>query len=324
LGYTNEAKRFFSFIESISKKFGRGKFDLDLIYTVDGKKPPKEKALRYLGGYRNSKPVRIGNDAANQFQLDVYGSMIDAYYFMMNKGFRLSKKKKMIIMRLVDKIEKKWKEKDSGIWEFRENIENYTYSKVSSWVGVNRVLRICDQLKISEERKKELEKLEQEIKYWIWQNCYKTKSNKLVRYPKSRHQDATNFLFVLLQFLNKHDPATKKIIQNTKKELVKKKVFVYRYKENDEFKGKEGAFVLCTFWMISALAIMGEVEEAEKLFRRFEKYIAKNNLLSEEIDPKTGVYLGNYPQAFSHQGYIMSAYYIDKYKKRLKKTRKKK
>ena len=324
LGYTDEAKRFFNFIESISKKFSRREFDLDLIYTVDGKKPPKEKSLRHLEGYRNSKPVRIGNDAANQFQLDIYGSMIDAYYFMMSKGFKLSNRKKKIIMHLVDKIEKKWKEKDSGIWEFRENIENYTYSKVSAWVGVNRVLRICDQLKISEERKKELKKLEQEIKYWIWQNCYKIKSNKLVRYPKSKHQDSTNFLFVLLQFLDKHDPITKKIIQKTKKELVQKKVFVYRYKEKDEFKGKEGAFVLCTFWMISALAIMGEVKEAEKLFRRFEKYIAKNNLLSEEIDPKTGMYLGNYPQAFSHQGYIMSAYYIDKYKKRLKKTKGKK
>ena len=324
LGYTDEAKRFFRFIEGISKKFSRSKFDLNLIYTVDGKKTPKEKSLKYLEGYRNSKPVRIGNDAADQFQLDVYGSMIDAYYFMMNKGFKLSNRKKKIIMHLVDKIEKKWKDKDSGIWEFRENIENYTYSKVSAWVGVNRVLRISDQLKISEERKKELKKLEQEIKDWIWQNCYKIKSNKLVRYPKSKHQDSTNFLFVLLQFLDKHDPITKKIIQKTRKELVQKEVFIYRYKEDDEFKGKEGAFVLCTFWMISALAIIGEVKEAEKLFKKFEGYIAKNNLLSEEIDPKTGMYLGNYPQAFSHQGYIMSAYYIDKYKKRLKKTRKKK
>lgn len=325
LGYTGEAKRFFSFIEKISKGFDKGKFDLNLIYTIDGKKPKKERILKNLKGYKNSKPVRIGNDATDQFQIDTYGTLIDAYYFMLKRGFKLSKQKKKIIMHLVEKIEKKWKEKDNGIWEFRENIENYTYSKVSAWVGINRVLRICDLLNISKEREKELKKLEEEIKYWIWQNCYKIKSNKLVRYPKSKHQDSTNFLFVLLQFLNKNDPIAKKIIQNTKKELVHKKIFVYRYKENDEFKGKEGAFVLCTFWMISALAIMEEVEEAEKLFREFEKNISENNLLSEEIDPKNGMYFGNYPQAFSHMGYIMSAYYIDKYKKRkeLEKLKKK-
>ncbi len=324
LGYKDEAKRFFSFIEKISRKFDREKFDLEPIYTIDGEKTPKEKSLKHLKGYRNSKPVRTGNDAADQFQLDVYGSMIDAYYFMTRKGLKLSRKKRAIIMHLVDKIEEKWKKKDSGIWEFRESIEDYTYSKVSAWVGVDRVLKISDQLKISEKRKKELKKLESEIKYWIWQNCYKIKSNKMVRYPKSKHQDSTNFLFVLLQFLNKQDPVAKEIIKNTQKELSHKDVFVYRYRENDEFKGEEGAFVLCSFWMISALAMMGEPEEAEKLFKKFETYIADNNLLSEEIDPKTGMYLGNYPQAFSHQGYIMSAYYIDKYKKRLKKTEGKK
>lgn len=323
LGYTDEAKRFFNFIEKISKKFDDGG-DMDLVYTIDGKKPPKEKSLKHLSGYKNSKPVRIGNDASKQFQLDVYGVLIDSYYFMLNKGFKISSRKRKIILHLVNKIEKRWKEKDSGIWEFRENIRDYTYSKVSAWVGINRAIRICDMLKISNERKKELIKLEEEIKYWIWENCYDLEKNKLVRSPENKHQDSTNFLFVLLQFLNKKDPISRKIIENTRKELAHKKVFVHRYKENDEFKGKEGAFVLCSFWMISALAIMERVDEAEKLFRKFEEYLDENGLISEEIDSNTGDYLGNYPQAFSHMGYIMSAYYIDKYKRKLGKARKKK
>ena len=127
---------------------------------------------------------------------------------------------------------------------------------------------------------------------------------------------------MLLQFLNKKDPIAHEIINETKKELCHKDIFVYRYKERDEFKGDEGAFVLCTFWMISALAIMERVDEAEKLFRKFEKYIGENNLMSEEIDSKNGDYLGNYPQAFSHMGYIMSAYYIDKYKRKKSESKK--
>ena len=321
LGYTEEARKFFNFIEKISREFDRGKFELDPLYTIEGKIPPKEKYLNHLSGYKNSKPVRIGNDAIKQFQLDVYGTLIDSYYFMINKGFKISRKKKKIILHLIKKIERRWKEKDSGIWEFRENIKDFTYSKVTAWVGINRVLRICDKLGISKKRKKELEKLEEEIKYWIWNNCYNEKTKRLVMYPKSKGQDSTNFLFVLLQFLHKKDPRTKKIIEKTYKDLKNEEVFMYRYKEKDQFKGKEGTFVLCTFWLISALAILEKVDKAEKLFRKFEKVMNKNGLMSEEINPKTKSYLGNYPQAFSHMGYIMSAYYIDKYKKRLKKKK---
>ena len=137
---------------------GRRKFDINTIYNNDGKKPPKEKTFKYLDGFRNSKPVRIGNDAANQFQLDVYGTLIDSYYFMLNKGFKLSREKRRIIMNLVDKIEKRWKEKDSGIWEFRENIKDYTYSKVTAWLGINRVLKICDILKITKKRQVKVKK----------------------------------------------------------------------------------------------------------------------------------------------------------------------
>jgi len=316
LGYTDEARRFFNFIEKISKKSIKKEFDLDCLYTIDGKRPPNEKSLKNLSGYKNSKPVRIGNDAIKQFQLDVYGTLIDSYYFMLKKGFRISRKKRKIILDLVNNIEKKWKKRDSGIWEFREEIHNYTYSKVMAWLGVERVLRMSDLLEISKERRKELEKLEEDIRYWIWNNCYDYKKGKLLRYPKSKHQDSTNFLFLLLQFLHKKDIKTKKIIDNTYKELKNNRVFIFRYKEKDKFLGKEGAFVLCTFWLISALAILKDVKEAERLFKKFEKLINRNGLMSEEINPKTKDYLGNYPQAFSHIGYIMSAYYIDRYKRK--------
>lgn len=173
-------------------------------------------------------------------------------------------------------------------------------------------------VKDSQGKKLKLIRIKKEINDWIWKNCYNEKLKSLTQYPKTNYQDATNLLFVLLHFLDKNDPLTKEIIKNTCKELSYKDVFVYRYKRKDEFKGKEGAFILCSFWLISALAITGQVKEAERLFKKFEKLIGDNGLISEEISPENKEYLGNYPQAFSHMGYIMSAYYIDKYKKRKK------
>lgn len=323
LGYTEEAKKFFDFIEKISEKFAKRSFELEILYTIEGKNPPKERNLNHLSGYKNSKPIRVGNSASKQFQLDTYGVLIDSYYFMLNKGFKISKRKKKIILDLIKKIEKCWEEEDSGIWEFRKSIHDYTYSKVVSWVGVNRALRICDLLNLEKEQKENLHALEEKIKYWIWNNSFDYEKKKLMRYPKSKYQDSTNFLFVLMQFLDKRDPLTKKIIKNTRKELVHNDVFTYRYIADDEFNGDEGAFILCTFWMISALSIMENVKEAEKLFRKFEKQMDECGLMSEEINPKTKNYLGNYPQAFSHMGYIMSAYYIDKYKEKLKNKKSK-
>lgn len=152
LGYKEEAEKFFKFIESISRECEKCNINVEIFYTINGKKPPKEKILENLSGYKNSKPVRIGNGVTEQFQLDVYGVLIDSYYFALSRDVPILKSSKDIILDLVDKIIKKWKEKDNGIWEFRENIENYTYSKVMAWVGVDRAIKICDLLKIPKEK----------------------------------------------------------------------------------------------------------------------------------------------------------------------------
>ena len=181
-------------------------------------------------------------------------------------------------------------------------------------------MSLMDKCKNMEE---EIKKLADEIRKWVWDNCYDKKKGKLLQYPGSKHQDASNFLFVALKFLNKDDPITRKILENTEKELVEKKIFVRRYKLNDKFKGKEGAFILCSFWRISAWAIMGETEKADKLFHEVEKKFSKNGLMSEEINPKNCDLLGNYPQAFSHLGHIMSSHNIHKYKRLLKEEKSK-
>ena len=290
--------------------------EINLFYTIEGKGVPHETELKHLSGYENSKPVRIGNNAIEQFQLDIYGSLIDANYFMSRRGVKLSKKSKEIVIDLVGKIKERWQKPDNSIWEVRDNPQHYTYSKVMAWVGVERAIRLCPELGIPDDKRKEFEKLEKEIQAWIWENCFDKKLQSFKQHPETKSQDATNLLFVLLQFLNRHEALTKTIILNTCKELVYKDAFVYRYRNDDGLEGHEGAFVLCSFWLISAMAMIEELDEAERLFQLFGQCIAPSGLFSEEINPDNFKYLGNFPQAFSHIGYIMSAFYINKYKSR--------
>ena len=285
------------------------------MYTIEGKPVPQEKILENMHGYKNSSPVRIGNKAAEQFQLDVYGALIDAHYFADKREIKNLKIEKELILDLVKQIETLWQKKDRGIWEVRTGDYHFTYSKVMAWVGVNRALRMAGKLGFTHDEKKWCEKLESEIKEWIWKYCYDQKKGILKQHPETDNQDATNFLFVLLQFLDKHDSRTATIIELTRKQLIYDDVFVYRYLREDGKPRGEGAFLLCTFWYISALAIVGETKKAHELFHTFLKNVNDQQLLSEEMEAETKQYLGNYPQAFSHLGLIMAAYYISKYAK---------
>lgn len=320
LGYVDEAEKIFDFIQNIIKQCTEESFDVSLIYTIEGKSVPNEQVLEYLEGYKGSKPVRIGNGANEQFQLDVYGALIDAYYFVSKRNIDKKKIDKKLIMNLVYKIRDSWQKKDSGIWEVRSVEQHFTYSKVMAWVGADRALRMAGILNLSQAEKRECQTLSDTIHTWIWQNCYDKEKQTFLQYPDSPLQDATNFLFVLLQFLDKHDPKTRVIIEKTCEELCVQDIFVYRNLADDGLPRGEGAFLLCIFWLISAFAIIEDVDKAKQLFSLFEQYIADHTLLSEEMDKDTHEYLGNYPQAFSHLGFIMSAYYIDRYMNKKKKT----
>lgn len=315
LGFQEEAEKFFAFLQTIAEQSAEDEFALSLLYTIEGKQVPQEKILTQLRGYHKSPPVRVGNNAMRQFQLDVYGTLIDAHYFADTRKINNLKIEKVLILNLVKQIESLWRKKDRGIWEVRTGNHHFTYSKVMAWVGVNRALRMAKKLKMTPEEVSKLSSLENEIKDWVWDHCYDAQNGILRQTIEIENQDATNFLFVLLQFLDKHDPRTATIIERTREQLVKKEVFVYRYLNNDGTPRGEGSFLLCTFWYISALAIIGDTKKAHELFHTFLGYMNDQGLLSEEMDSETGEYLGNYPQAFSHLGLIMAAYYITRYAK---------
>ncbi len=319
LGFVKEAERFFGFIERIAEDAKRCEgdtcdLDLSVMYTIWGQPLQGESTLDHLAGYADSKPVRIGNAAAEQFQLDLYGSLIDSYYFMNKRGLPISKQGKEVVQMLVRAIQLHWKRPDSGIWEVRGGDRDFTYSKVMAWIGVERALRLADVLKIPDAQKSQWEKLKKEIEDWIWKNCYDEKRGTFVQHPDTKAQDASNLLFVLMFFISRHDPKAARMIEETQRELTRNELFMYRYLSDDGLSGHEGAFLFCTFWHIASLAAVGKIEEADNMLSRIEQQLPPSGLMSEEIDVGTGEYLGNHPQAFSHIGYIMASYYIDRYK----------
>ncbi len=320
LGYSEEAEQFFDFIHAATDKCAENKLDIGLMYTIWGEPVPAEKTLDHLAGYQASSPVRVGNMAAEQLQLDVYGSLIDAYYFAAKRGLadkqQTLQRSRQLIMYLVKKIEESWRQPDSGIWEARSDPRQYIYSKVMCWVGVDRAQKLQPKLGLTDDDVQACSGLADTIKAWVYQHGFGADDSVLLQYPGAQTVDSTNFLLVLLQFLDKHDPRTRAIVDQTRQRLGHDDVFIYRYHGDDGLAGPEGAFVLSSFWLISALAILEDTNEALRLFRKLESYMAPSGLWAEEIDPLNGDYLGNYPQAFSHQGYIMSAYYLDKYLQR--------
>jgi GH15 family glucan-1,4-alpha-glucosidase len=288
------------------------------MYTVTGDPVKNEHVLEHLAGYKGSTPVRVGNDAADQFQLDVYGTLIDAIYFSVQHGMEFRAREKSLVKKLVKKIADRWQTKDSGIWEMRSADQHFTYSKVMAWVGVNRARFLAEKMDITDRSLQGWKNLEQNILDWIKKQCFTADGKKILQHPETNHQDATNFLFPLVKFLDKHNENVPTILENTWQELACPNTdsLLYRYKTADGLAGGEGAFQLCSFWRISAWAILNKTEKARDIFADLSTYIADNGLLSEEIDPESGKYRGNFPQAFSHMGHIMAAYYIDKYQNR--------
>jgi len=308
-----EASRFFDFVRMIAKDVSGKDFHMKLMYTIDGNESFDEIYADHLSGYDNSKPVRIGNNATDQFQLDVYGTLIDAHYFMSKSDIDIAELDRDLLIYLADEIKNRWKKKDHGIWEMRGKVYHYTYSKVMAWVGIDRIIKLADAIKLEKEKVEEYEKLRDEIYNWIWDNCYDEKQQNFTQHPDCDDVDASNIFFVLVQFLDKKDERTKTIINNTCKKLLDNNVFVYRYLLDDGLKGRDNAFVLCTFWLISAWGILEDTEKALSLYEKFRNYVDNSGLISEQMKAANGEYRGNFPQGFSHLGDVMSINYLIKY-----------
>jgi GH15 family glucan-1,4-alpha-glucosidase len=292
---------------------------VQLMYGIGGEHRLTELELPWLAGYQNSKPVRIGNAAYNQFQLDIFGEVLAVSYRALKAG--LPKRKDSALWpglqleTFIDVVERRWREPDEGIWEIRGKRQHFTYSKVSAWIAVDRAIKIaeCTGRKAPLERWRQLR---DEIHSEVCAKGFDKKRNTFVQYYGGKGLDASLLLIPISGFLPPKDPRILGTIDAIKREICSG-AFVWRYSTEegvDGLAGSEGIFLICSFWLVSALALAGRIAEAE---RNLEQLLALQNdvgLFSEEYDPDRKCLLGNFPQAFSHIGLLHSIFTIEEVK----------
>ncbi len=279
---------------------------------ITGDRDLIEKSLEHLSGYKGSYPARIGNDAWKQFQLDLYGILIDALYFSHKHARGMDRKVfDYLISPMIDALEEMWTKPDCGIWEVRSEKKHFVYSKMWAWVGVDRALKIATERGYTENIDR-WSTFREKIRKEIYSKGYDEELQAFVRSYGSKELDAANLLMPQVGFISAADPKMKSTIDATVKKLLVKDRFVYRYLAEDGLPGKEGAFLICSFWLVNCLTLAGRVSEAQKLLDSVAGYVNHLGLFSEEVDPETGDMLGNFPQAFTHMGFITAAVNLNK------------
>lgn len=320
LDHGTEAENFFHWfknkcLSSLDPKSMR------IMYSLEGESNLQEQMLDHLEGYKQSTPVRIGNGAFNQHQLDIYGEFILMMYETLVDEKKLTKEEWAFISKTCDYVCNVWNTKDSGIWEVRGGPQHFTYSKLMCWVALDRAILISQEFSLLGNISKWIEERDK-IKEAIIEKGFNKQMNSFLQIldPTSSVLDATSLLIPIMGLLPINDSKVQGTIEATTKHLTKNGL-VFRYNSDDGLQGKEGTFALCTFWLVNALALSGRVKEAEEYFSGILKYVSPLGLLAEEIDPETNKQIGNYPQAFSHLGLINSARYLGIMKNKSLKTR---
>ncbi|WP_049926938.1 glycoside hydrolase family 15 protein [Halopiger goleimassiliensis] len=279
------------------------------LYGLHGESDLSERELEHFEGYRGSSPVRIGNEAAEQRQHDVYGELLLAVDEMHRHGRQLTDEEWDRIRDIVDYVREIWDEPDAGIWEVRGGNRHFVYSKVMCWVALDRALALTTDGDYDAPLEAWRESHER-IRADVLENGYDEAVGAFVQSYGSDALDATGLLLPIVGFLPFDDDRVQGTIDAVEDALVEKDVFVRRYDGDDGLPGEEGAFVLCSCWYVDALALSGRLEAAKSRFETLLEYLNPLGLVAEEIDPETGAHLGNFPQAFSHIGIVNSALYL--------------
>lgn len=303
LGHKYEADAYFRWL--IRAGYADYGAELRLMFGIKGDEGLREEELHHLEGYRGSRPVRIGNGAFDQFQLDVYGAVLDSIYFYHTHGERLQPEKWKIVEDLVDFVHRNWEKPDHGIWEVREEKRHYVYSKVMSWVALDRGVHLAQEMGFPKNAKT-WKSIGDRIREEILTRGWSDKKRAFVQHYDSDVLDSSVLIMPLVKFLPATDQKFISTVDKIRDELASDHL-VYRYRVDDGLEGKEGAFALCSFWLVDAYTLSGRVDEARRLFEKLLKHGNNLGLYSEQIDVDTGELLGNFPQAFTHMVLISSA-----------------
>lgn len=323
LGFTDEARAFTYWLRSLSYANGE---DLQIMYGIRGERDLTEQELSHLSGYCDSRPVRIGNGAADQKQLDVFGEVLDCIHiYRRSGGFErygetLEGPLWDMMRTLVEHVCNHWHETDSGIWEVRGGPRHFVYSKVMCWVALDRGIRAAEQLNLEADLP-HWKLIRDQIRTDILLHGYNTTLGAFTQSYDDDTLDASNLLLPLVGFIPPDDPRMRSTVDRITEKLTNDHGFVYRYLSEDGLAGSEGTFAICTFWLVDNLAMQGRVVEARALFERLQTYAGRLGLFSEEIDSQTDVALGNYPQAYTHIALINSAVNLKKAEARMAEGR---
>ena len=316
IGFTEEAEKFMHWLEARCHELNPDG-SLQIMYGIDGRHALNEETLSHLDGYKGSRPVRVGNGAYDQLQLDIYGELLDSVYLYNKYGSPISYDLWNHLRRLVNWVCDNWMRPDEGVWEVRGSQQHFLYSKLMCWVAVDRGLRLADKRSFPADRDRWL-KVRDTIYEEIMEKGWSETRNAFVQRYGSDALDAANLMMPLVFFVSPTDPrmlrTLEAINQSPEKGGLVANALVHRYNVNeteDGLQGEEGTFNICTFWLVEALTRAGRVDEARLTFEQMLGYANHVGLYAEETGHH-GEGLGNFPQAFTHLALISAAFNLDR------------
>jgi GH15 family glucan-1,4-alpha-glucosidase len=305
----DEANKFFSWMAgTVASQIDAGS-ELQIMFGIGGEHDLSERDLPHLSGWRASRPVRVGNGAWSQRQLDVYGELLDAASRLSEQLGEIDEPTVRFLVQVADTAAARWQGKDQGIWEIRGEPRHFLYSKLMCWVALDRAIELAPVLK-AEDRVEGWSATRDEIREAILEQGWSEKAGAFTQSFGSDELDASNLMMPIVGFLPADDAKMLATINATEERLTDERGLVFRYLAEDGLEGSEGTFLLCTFWLAHALAMAGQVERAKETFERAVAFANDVGLLAEEVNEQTGELLGNFPQAFSHIGLINAAWAI--------------
>lgn len=313
LGFVDEANAYMRWLRGRVSDCQGHSMKLNILYAIDGRQELPEQALEHLSGHGNARPVRIGNQAYDQVQLDIYGELMDAVYLVNKYGEAISHEGWKHAVEVVDQVCATWQQEDVGIWEMRGEQHHFLHSRLMCWVALDRAIRLASKRSLPAPFAR-WDQTRQAIYADIWSNFWNEERGHFVQHIGSTALDGSMLLMPLMRFVSARDPRWLSTLEAIQKSLVRDGM-VYRYHNDDSqidgLSGTEGAFVACSFWYVECLARAGQLDKAHLEFEQLLRYANPLGLYAEEFDSHAR-HLGNTPQALSHLALISAACFLDR------------
>jgi GH15 family glucan-1,4-alpha-glucosidase len=311
----DEARKFFTFLtDAAAPQLQRG-VDLQIMFGVGGERDLTEREIAHLRGWRGSQPVRVGNGAWDQRQLDVYGELLGAAHKLADHLGDLDAPTRQFLSAAADAAAARWQQKDHGIWEIRGEPRDFLYSKLMCWAALEHAIALAPLLR-AEDKVPGWTVVQAEIRAAILERGWNERAGAFTQTFGGDQLDASSLMLAITGFLPGDDPRIRATVDATVQRLTDERGLVYRYLTSDGVPGGEGTFLMCTFWLAQAQTLIGDVDAATATFERAIAAMNDVGLLAEEVDAHSGEMLGNFPQAFSHVGLISAAWAITEARQR--------